>query len=73
MYTGTSIEVIICVLHTKVHYQRSVKRVCERVNKGYSTLAHKAFNIIAYAIPTETTQSHVESLFQVLCGEKPLQ
>ena len=48
-------------------------RGCERVNKGYSTLTHKVFTTIAYAMQTVTTQCHVETLFQVLCGEKPLQ
>ena len=59
--------------YVQVHYQCSVKRVCERVNKGYSTLTHKAFTTIANAIPTVTTQCHVETILQVLCSEKPLQ
>ena len=39
------------------------------MNKGSSTKAYKAFTTIDYAIPTKT---EVESIFQVLCGAKPL-
>jgi len=56
----------------QVHYQRSVKRVCDKVNKSSSPLAHKAFIAIAYAIPTAKNKDHVETLFKVLCGAKPL-
>ena len=56
----------------QVHYQRSVKRVSDKVNKDSSTQAHKAFTTIAYAIPTAKTKLHVEILFEVLCGAKPV-
>ena len=56
----------------QVHFQRSVKRVSDKVNKGSSTKAYKAFTTIAYAIPTAKTKTEVESIFQVLCGAKPL-
>ncbi len=56
---------------TKVHYQRSVKRVSERVNKS-GTAAYLAFNTIGYAIVNAKRKEDVESLFHVLCGEEPL-
>lgn len=55
-----------------MHFQRSVKRVSDRVNKGSSTRAYKAFTTIAYSIPTSKSKADVETLFKVLCGEKPL-
>ena len=55
-----------------MHYQRSVKRVSDRVNKGSSTKAHRAFTKIAHAIPAIQKKEQVEILFQVLCGAKPL-
>ena len=61
-----------CVHYCKVHFQRSVKRISERVNKNTSGRAHKAFVSIAYAIPTVKTTKHVEALFRVLRGADPL-
>lgn len=55
-----------------MHFQRSVKRVSGKVNKGISTLAHQAFIAIGYAIPTCKSKEDVETLFQVLCGAKSL-
>lgn len=59
-------------LHLQVHYQRSVKRVSEKVNKGSSTLAHQVFTTIGYAIPATKTKEDVDTLFQVLCGAESL-
>lgn len=56
----------------QVHFQRSVKRVSERVNKNGSSKAHGAFTAIAYAIPNVKTAAHVQGLFRVLRGSDQL-
>jgi hypothetical protein len=74
-------QVLISLIHyyfaltfdfLQVHFQRSVKRVSERANKGGSSKAHKAFTSIAYEIPKAKTKAAVEGLFRVLCGTDPL-
>ena len=55
-----------------MHFQRSVKRVSGKVNKGYSTLAHQTFTTIGYAIPACKSRKDVETLFEVLRGAKSL-
>ena len=55
----------------QVHYQRSVKRVSEKVNRSHS-LAHQAFTTIDYAILYAKSKEDVLSLFRVLGGEEPL-
>lgn len=59
------------ILLSQVHYQRSVKRVAERLNKG-SGLGFKAFTTIGYAIPKAVSKEDVITLFDVLCGKKAL-
>ena len=49
-----------------------MKRVSDKINKGLSTKAYKAFTTIAYAIPAAKTKKDVESLFRVLSGTEPL-
>lgn len=55
-----------------MHYQRSVKRISEQVNKNIAGKPHKAFTSIAYAIPNVHKKEHVETLFHVLSGLAPL-
>ena len=59
------------ILLSQVHYQRLVKRVAERLNKG-SGLGFKAFTSIGYAIAKAVSNQDVITLFDVLCGKKAL-
>lgn len=69
---GCCFFLVLIVRYTKVHYQRSVKRISERLNKNAKNGAHQAFTSIGYAIPNVTKKEHVEILFKVLCGSSPL-
>ena len=55
----------------QVHFQRSVKKVSEKVNRCHS-LAHQAFTTIGYAILSAKSKEDVILLFQVLGGTEPL-
>lgn len=46
----------------------SVNKVSEKLNRC-SSLAHRAFTTIGYAILHAKTKDEVTSLFDVLCGE----
>ena len=59
--------------YAQMYFNALLRGCVKESTKAYSTLTHKAFTTIAYAIPTVTTQCHVETLFQVRSGEKPLQ
>lgn len=54
----------------QVHFQQSVKRVCEWVNKHEA--GYRAFTTIGYNIPKVDTPEKVQALFAVLAGEEPL-
>lgn len=56
----------------RVHFARSVKRVSEQVNKS-QPLAYKAFTTIAYAIPHQSAQKDVHTLFDVLEGKADIE
>ena len=59
-------------LLNKVHFQRSVKRVSERVNR-HNEEGHRIFTTIGYGIPKATSKEDVLSLFAVLAGDEPLE
>ena len=58
-------------LSLQVHFQRSVKRVSEKVNRR-NEAGHRVFTTIGYNIPKVDTQEEVLTLFAVLAGEEPL-
>ena len=52
----------------EVHYQRNVKKVCDKVCSDEPT--KQAFKKIAYAIPSFDSKEDVELAFSILCGER---
>ena len=66
-----SVSLSPLVLLLQVYFQRSVKRVSERVNK-HNEAGYRAFTTIRYNIPKVDTQEEVLTLFAVLAGEQPL-